>query len=400
MGNHFRAGGFKDRQDVFKFIRNKLVSIYRKDADTLVAHGLLEDDIYGLEVDVALRLPDLEILSVGGKWKRAENSECHRAVPFLQEAIGFRMDEGFTQRVQKTVGRMACRHFADILLECCYAARDAAEMLAGETKTEKEPAAGLESPLPSHRVPKSTGACPEQGKSSSSIASEARTAGGMVIDLHVHTFPASSCSSMTVDEAIREAKSVGLHGICLTDHNYVWDPFVVADLVKKYDFPVFRGNEITTDQGDVVVFGLEKDIKGIVKLEDLRGEVLKAGGFIIAAHPFRGFLTFGVGKLGLTLEKAMERPLFKLVDGVEVMNSKVTQKENAFASKVTTALHLPATGGSDAHEPSAVGIFATRFCQAVKDEKGLVEALKSGHYAPLAFRGMRKEESRAHARAN
>jgi predicted metal-dependent phosphoesterase TrpH len=385
---------------VFKFIRNKLVSIYKRDADTLVAHGLLEDDIYGLEVDVALRLPDLEIVSVGGKWKRAENSECHRAVPFLQEAIGFRMDDGLTQRVQKTVGRMACRHFADILLECCYAARDAAEMLAGETKTEMQPGVGVELPPPSNRVPKSTEARSEQRASSPSIARKVKTEGGMVIDLHVHTFPASSCSSMTVDEAIQEAKCVGLDGICLTDHNYVWDPNVVAHLVKKYDFPIFRGNEITTDQGDVVVFGFEKDIKGIVKLEDLRGEVLEVGGFIIAAHPFRGFLTFGVGKLGLTPEKAMERPLFKYVDGVETMNSKVTQKENDFASKVTTALHLPATGGSDAHEPSAVGIFATRFFQVVKDEEGLVKAFKSGNYAPLAFRGVRKEESRAHARAN
>jgi predicted metal-dependent phosphoesterase TrpH len=382
---------------MFKFTRNKLVSIYRKDADTLVAHGLLEDDIYGLEVDVALRLPELEIVSVGGKWKRAENSECYRAVPFLQEAIGFRMDDGFTQRVQKTVGRMACRHFADILLECCYAARDAAAMLTGETKTEKKPTADLESPRPSQRVSKSTEACSEQRAASPFVAGKVKTEGGMAIDLHVHTFPASSCSAMTVDEVIREAKSVGLDGICMTDHNHVWDPDVVADLVKKYDFPVFRGNEITTDQGDVVVFGLETDIKGIVKLEALREEVLKVGGFIIAAHPFRGFLTFGVGKLGLTPEKAMERPLFKFVDGVEVMNSKVTQKENDFASKVATALHLPATGGSDAHESSAVGIFATRFYHVVKDEKELVEALKSGKYEPLAFRGVRKEESRAHA---
>jgi predicted metal-dependent phosphoesterase TrpH len=383
---------------VFKFIRNKLVSIYKKDADTLVAHGLLEDDIYGLEVDVALRLPDLEIVSVGGKWKRAENSECHRAEAFLQEAIGFRMDDGFTQRVQKTVGRMACRHFADILLECCYAARDAATMLAGET--ERAPASGLEPPPPSRRLSDSSKTCSEQRDLPIAASNKVKGSGGMVIDLHVHTFPASSCSAMTVDEAIQEARRVGLDGICLTDHNHVWDPIVVADLVKKYDFPVFRGNEITTDQGDVVVFGFEKDIKGVVKLEDLREEVLRVGGFIIAAHPFRGFLTFGVGKLGLTPEKAMERPLFKSVDGVEVMNSKVTEKENGFASKVAEALHLPQAGGSDAHEPSAVGIYATRFFQGVRDDKGLVEALKRGHYAPLAFRNVRKEESRAHAGAN
>ncbi len=268
-----------------------------------------------------MRLPDLEIVSVGGKWKRAENSECHRAVPFLQEAIGFRMDDGFTQRVQKTVGRMACRHFADILLECCYAARDAATMLSRGNGNENERLALNRLSL-AHRAPESTGARAEQRGPSPSIAGNVKTGGGMVIDLHVHTFPASPCSAMSVDEAIEEAKRVGLDGICLTDHNHVWDRNVVSDLAKKHDFPVFRGNEITTDQGDVVVFGLEKDIKGIVKLEDLREEVLKVGGFIIAAHPFRGFLTFGVGKLGLTPEKAMERPLFKFVDGVEVLEQQ------------------------------------------------------------------------------
>jgi predicted metal-dependent phosphoesterase TrpH len=191
---------------------------------------------------------------------------------------------------------------------------------------------------------------------------------------------------MGVDDLIEEAKRIGLDGICLTEHNRIWDPEQIADLREKHNFLILRGNEITTDQGDMIVFGLEKEVEGIVKLEELRGEVLKAGGFMIVAHPFRGFLIFGVGKLGLTPEKAMERPLFKLVDAVETMNCKVTEKENEFATKVATGLRLPATGGSDAHQISAVGIFATQFSQRITDEKGLIEALKSGAYSPLAFR--------------
>ena len=185
---------------------------------------------------------------------------------------------------------------------------------------------------------------------------------------------------------IREAKRIGLDGICLTDHNHVWDKAEVEDLRKKYGFPVFRGNEITTDQGDVVVFGLERNIKSIIKLEELRQEVKDAGGFMIVAHPFRGFLTFNVGQLGLTPEKAMERPLFKQVDAVEVLNSKVTAQENDFASKVAEGLDLPETGGSDAHEVVDVGIYATRFAGLIKDEKDLITALKGGDYSPVSFR--------------
>jgi hypothetical protein len=106
-------------------------------------------------------------------------------------------------------------------------------------------------------------------------------------------------------------------------------------------------------------------------------------------------LTFGVGKLGLTPEKAMERTLFKFVDAVEVLNGKVTEKENRFAAKVAEGLKLPTTGGSDAHEVSAVGMFATRFFQPIQDEKGLVDALKSGNYSPVVFR---KERDKAHGR--
>ncbi len=140
----------------------------------------------------------------------------------------------------------------------------------------------------------------------------------------------------------------------------------------------------------MIVFGLEKEIKGIIRLEELREAVLKADGFIICAHPFRGFLTFGAGKLGLTPEKAMERPMFKLVDAVEVLNGKVTEKENALAEKVAAGLGLPITGGSDAHENSAVGTFATWFPEVIRDEKGLIEALRRGNYSPIAFRRERR----------
>jgi predicted metal-dependent phosphoesterase TrpH len=390
---------------MLKFARNKLVSIYRKDEDTLLAHGILEDDIYGLEMDVAIGLSSLEILSIEGRWKRTENSECPRAIPFLQEAVGFRMGEGFSQKVRKIIGRKACRHFADILLECCDAAQMAANVIRWETEKEKRPDLRFDDFFSEDM---GEAASPPEDFSTSGeerlkpkgegvpAKEQVRADEGMVIDLHVHTSPASPCSSATVDEIIQEAKRIGLDGICLTDHNHVWDPGEVVDLGRKYNFLILRGNEITTDQGDVVVFGLEKDIKGIVKLEDLREEVSKAKGFIIVVHPFRGFLTFGIGKLGLTPEKAMERPLFSLVDAVEVMNSKVTEKENSFAAKVAEGLSLPATGGSDAHEVSEVGIFATRFSQVVTDEKDLIDALRDGSYAPIAYREERKKGSRAY----
>ncbi len=383
------------------FSRNKVVSVSRQgdeDDDTLLVHGILEDDIYGLEVEVTLSLSNLEILSIEGTWKRAENRECRRAIPFLQEAVGYRIAEGFSQRVRKTVGRKACRLFADILLECCHTAKEAAEVIRWESERETGPDIGLDEFLaegsgngddPTGAVTISAGAVPEQKDSTpGGPKKESGAGGGVIIDLHVHTSPASPCSSAPADDIIEEAKRIGLDGICLTDHNYVWPRDAVEDLTQRHGFLVLRGNEITTDQGDMLVFGLEKDIRGIIKLEELRKEVTEAGGFIIAAHPFRGFLTFGVGKLGLSPEKAMKRPLFKWVDGVEVLNSKVTQKENTLASQVAEGLGLTAVGGSDSHEVGGVGIYATSFSENIRDERDLLEALRRGAgCTPLAFRG-------------
>jgi predicted metal-dependent phosphoesterase TrpH len=378
------------------FTRNKVVSISRQGDDTLLARGILEDDIYGLEVEVALSLSDLEILSIEGKWDRKENRECPRAIPFLQEAVGYQVTAGFSQKVRKTVGRKACRLFADILLECCHAAKEAAEVIQWEAKKESRPDMGLddflqqgggdgEDPAEAATIPADAG--PARKERAPRAEEDGKALGGFIIDLHVHTSPASPCSSAPADDVIEEAKKIGLDGICLTDHNYVWPREAVEDLKQRHGFLVLRGNEITTDQGDMLVFGLEKDIKGIISLEELSREVHNADGFIIAAHPFRGFLTFGVGKLGLSPEKAMERPLFKWVDGVEVLNSKVTRKENTLASQVARGLGLTGIGGSDSHEVAGVGIYATSFSSAIRDERSLIEALKKGvGCTPLAFR--------------
>lgn len=388
---------------MLKFMRNKLVRVERKEDDALLIHGLLDDDIYSLEMELSIKTPELEIVSIHGKWNRRTTPECHRAIPFLQKAVGLKVHgEGFSQKVHKTVGREACLHYANLLLECCHCAKEATMLAQWEAEKERDSSLSLFEHLKRQRKTPTGPDSLSPVVSEESLSEESRERiffpaarpwkGGPVIDLHVHTSPASRCSCAPVDLLIEEAKRIGLDGICLTDHNSLWSPMQVEELRRKHDFLVLRGNEITTDQGDVLVFGFEQDIKGIVRLEELRNNVAEAGGFIIAAHPFRGFLTFGVDQLGLTLQEAKERPVFRRVDAVEVMNSKVTEKENTFAARVAEALGLPGTGGSDAHEVGEVGICATRFPKAkgIRNEGELIEALKQGSYSPVAFR----EESR------
>jgi predicted metal-dependent phosphoesterase TrpH len=393
---------------MLKFARNKVVSAARKDQNTLSIHGLLDDDIYGLEVDLCIGIRDLQILSVAGKWNRRTTPECPSAIPFLQEARGFHIDDEIDGRMNKIIGRKGCRHFANLLIECCHAATEAARVARWEDAKVARPdltfqgflneeaggricGEGKSSPLARPSTPPPSAMrvevtregphSPEPGPTRLDPSSD-----GFVIDLHVHTFPASPCSSASAEAMIEEAKRIGLNGLCLTDHNHVWSPARVEELKQKHGFPIFRGNEITTDQGDMLVFGLDRDIRGIIKLQDLRREVLAADGFLIVAHPFRGFLTFSGDQLGLTPEGAAQRPLFQHVNAIEVLNGKVTEKENRFASSVARSLGLPATGGSDAHEVAEVGAYATRFFAEIHTEAELIQALRSGDCAPVAFR--------------
>jgi predicted metal-dependent phosphoesterase TrpH len=134
-----------------------------------------------------------------------------------------------------------------------------------------------------------------------------------------------------------------------------------------------------------------QDVKGIINLSDLKKKVEAADGFIIAAHPFRGFLVFNTSQIGMTVEKAMQRPVFQQVDAMEVLNGKVTRPENEFAAQVATGMKLPATGGSDAHAVGDVGRYVTRFQQIIENEQDLVTALKKGNYSPYAYRKHRQQ---------
>ena len=202
----------------------------------------------------------------------------------------------------------------------------------------------------------------------------------MRIDLHIHTSPRSACSYLDPIELIQEAKRLKLDGICLTEHQVVWDLDDVDELAKEAGIKIFRGNEFTTNQGDILVFGFNKDIKELLMIQDLREEVKTAGGFMVAAHPFRGFKTFGIGRLRMTVAQACKRKVFEFVDAIEVGNGKLSADENDMARKVAEKLGLPETGGSDAHRVDEVGKWVTIFEKDILNELQLVKELHAGRF--------------------
>jgi hypothetical protein len=202
----------------------------------------------------------------------------------------------------------------------------------------------------------------------------------MRLDLHIHTRPRSSCSAIDPKELILEARRVGLDGLCLTEHNRLWNRSEIEELAKEGGICIFRGNEITTNQGDVLVFGYEEEVPGVVMIQELRKKVQAVGGLMIAAHPFRGFLLFGITQLQMDVDQACRRTIFQYVDGVEIGNCKVTDTENEMALRVSERLGLLALAGSDAHRLDEVGRCVTILEKEVCTEQELIEELRAGRF--------------------
>jgi predicted metal-dependent phosphoesterase TrpH len=195
-----------------------------------------------------------------------------------------------------------------------------------------------------------------------------------VIDLHVHTKPASPCSDLEPIELIRKAKQLGIDGVCLTEHDKLWSAEAVLNLVREYSFLLLRGVEVSTNHGHILVFGLNEYSHDLWRAEKLRDAVDQAGGLMIAAHPFRESPT------NISLEQACKRPIFQLVDEIEVCNGVSSEGANSIALEVCRKLKFRGTGGSDAHSVEEVGRCVTIFQNQIEAEEDLVAELKAGRF--------------------
>ena len=202
----------------------------------------------------------------------------------------------------------------------------------------------------------------------------------MFIDIHTHTFPNSDDSFMSPDELVDGAKASGLDAICITDHDYFWDPADIIDLSARHDFLVLPGAEVNTDQGHVLVFGLERYVFGMHKATTLHRLVHQAGGVMVAAHPYRRrYQREQAGKpdsYRSMVDSACADQLLPLCDAIEVLNGRATDGESAFSVDVTRRLGLGMAGASDAHRLEQLGTAATWFDNPVACLDDLITEIK------------------------
>ena len=215
----------------------------------------------------------------------------------------------------------------------------------------------------------------------------------MLIDLHTHTRRHSWDSDLTPDELIDLSKQAGLDGICLTEHDFFWDPQEVQELARRHDYLVIPGVEINTEDGHMLCFGLTKYAYGMHRVPELAEHVREAGGAIVAAHPYRRQQPWkpeDPEDYQSALFKASINPAYPSCWAMERMNGRGSDAENAFAAAVCDALGLPSTAGSDAHAAADIGRCATEFLDRVNDLESLIEAIRGGRCQAVDLRNTEK----------
>lgn len=195
-------------------------------------------------------------------------------------------------------------------------------------------------------------------------------------------------SQLTPEELAAVARSSGLTGCCITEHNIVWERHKAAQEQDRLGVPFIRGMEVSTNLGHIVVYGLGQYVSGIHDAEQLRRTVDAEAGIMIAAHPFRNlyktnrFARNTAEPEPPTVEEAAAYPLFSLVDDIEVFNAGTGERENLFALAVARHLGLRGVASSDAHSTHGIGRFVTVFEGEVVTTHGLIEAIRAGRYFP------------------
>ena len=194
---------------------------------------------------------------------------------------------------------------------------------------------------------------------------------------------------MSLTEVVAGAKDAGLDAVCVTDHDRFLDADIAARTSSEYGILVLPGSEVTTEDGHLLVFGLTEYVFGMHNTFFLKRMVERAGGALVAAHPYRRSYRpeapRGSDRYRQIVRDAGCSPLCRVADAVEVLNGRGSHDENSFSSDLSADLDMIGVGSSDSHRLEDLGSFATEFQRPVRSLEDLVTELKAGRVRPVAL---------------
>ncbi len=207
-----------------------------------------------------------------------------------------------------------------------------------------------------------------------------------VVDPHFHSHYSDGNNS--VNGIVRRAKELNI-GIAITDHN---DIRGAVELDRYRSLLNIPGIEITSCEGThILIYFYDikslktfytKDVKpnmghGIMSSTKLEMEeiIMRARAFetvIVFPHPYSATFT-GIHNSYFSQERLSR--LFKMVDGIEVINAENLNKWNLRSALLGFNLDIGITGGSDGHRLVQMGK-AVCYAACKKNRKAFLDAIK------------------------
>jgi len=202
----------------------------------------------------------------------------------------------------------------------------------------------------------------------------------MRIDLHTHTYPASSCSQISLDQYATFCRDHDVPAIALTNHGDVRDNRALEERLAEVGTLLLHGVEISTMLGDFIVFS--PDLEYLATLRDvrppLRPQEVPDHAAVVWVHPYAGG-----GRSGSVYFPGAEDQVATALSAVELYNGNWLEKRYVDgAHTIAASLCLPCTGGSDAHRVDRLMACCTEFTQPIAGTADLVSALHAGSVSP------------------
>lgn len=186
------------------------------------------------------------------------------------------------------------------------------------------------------------------------------------LDLHVHTTRSPDAFTRPNQLPII-AKSRGLDGLAITDHNQT-----TSDLPSG--LTVIPGIEVSSKDGHVIGLGIAAPVPRGLSADITIAEIHRLKGVAIIPHPYDLF------RSSVNPEKLQARP-----DAIEVVNSSsflhsLTWKK---ASQFAERSKLPRVAGSDSHIPQTVGRAFTVVDSESTEIESVLDAIRDGAVSPV-----------------
>lgn len=181
-------------------------------------------------------------------------------------------------------------------------------------------------------------------------------------DLHIHSAAGDGIAGVAeILEYVEHETDLDL--ISITDHDLIEGSLQARELVAKgnFRFQFIVGMEITTLEGHLLAYDLERPISMLLPLARTIQLIHEQGGFCVVPHP-TSWLTRSIGYHGLLRIMEHTRPDVTF-EGLEILNptlaGRVVYKRMLAINR--EQWRLPELGGSDAHSLEFIGSGHTLF---------------------------------------